>query len=1169
CMTGTRAKILKNIDEWLWDDASPHSLLWVHGHPGSGKSAIATSVAQSLHRAGALGASFFCKHDDEKLQDPALVMPTLVHQLAQVHKAYGKAVADVLGTDPHSGYMQGPREFESLVEQPIALVGKPTHTSLLVVVVDALDECGTKETCPPLLSQLVKLSTLAPWLKVVVTSRTLKYLSDCLEEAQKDHGDYLRCLDLDAERPADDLLHVTRQLLGKLGPHGWPGEPKLKELATHADGLFIWIIVACGFLTSTMSLETRERRLRDLLSGSTAGDPVGALWALYVESIPPGDDNHWEFQMVVGAMIATTVPLPGSALAALLKDYVQAESLHQTLEHLQSVLYVDSSKGNVVRVCRTSFSDFLTDKEHCPPEFYIEQPQHHARLTQACLSILVNGLRFNICNLESSHLFNAQVPNLENRVKEAISTQLEYSCLYWAHHLAQGERGSSEMNVVGLLHKFFHEPLVLYWVEALSLLGQLGAATPMLLQLSAWIGHISHQATMQRALASNSWLMSWDCCNSFPCPNTFYQPIMQSTPHLYVSALPFAPMHSRISSRFSLLFPNAIKVTHGQELYWPSLQHLLQGHMLSVLSVAYSPDGYHIVSGSADWTICIWDAKTGQLVGEPLRGHTDIVASVMYSPDGCHIVSGSGDKTICIWDAKTGQPVGEPLRGHTHSVNSVAYSPDGCHIVSGSWDGTICIWDAKTRQPVGRTLEGHTDGVFSVIYSPDGCHIVSGSCDKTACIWDAKTGQPVGKPLRGHMSLVYSVAYSPDGSHIASGSADKTICIWDAKTGQLVGEPLRGHTDSVVSVMYSPDGSHIVSGSHDKTICTWDAKTGWPVGEPLRGHTECISSVAYSPDGCHIVSGSDGETICIWDARIEQPVIAYSPDGCHIVSGSYDKTICIWDAKTGQPMGEPLRGHTDSIYSVAYSPDGCYIVSGSADNTICIWDVKTGQLTGEPLKGHIDSVHSVAYSPDSRYIVSGSHDGTVHTWDAKTGQPIGEPLKGHMDCICSAAYSLDRCHIVSGSDSEIIGISDAKMEQSVSGSLRRHTGTINSVAYSPCGCHIVSGSDNTIYIWDAKTGQPVGEPLRGHTHSVSSVAYSPDGCHIVSGSWDDTICIWNVKTGQPVGKPLRGHTNFVTSVAYSPDGCHIVSSSYDKTVCIWDVKAGQLVGDPLQHPDGV
>jgi WD40 repeat protein len=148
------------------------------------------------------------------------------------------------------------------------------------------------------------------------------------------------------------------------------------------------------------------------------------------------------------------------------------------------------------------------------------------------------------------------------------------------------------------------------------------------------------------------------------------------------------------------------------------------------------------------------------------------VISVAYSPDGSHIVSGSYDKTVRIWDASTGAQV-KQLDGHTSLVISVAYSPDGSHIVSGSYDNTVRIWDASTGAQV-RQLDGHTEAVTSVAYSPDGSHIVSGSYDKTVRIWDTSTGAQV-KQLDGHTEAVTSVAYSPDGSHIVSGSYDKTV----------------------------------------------------------------------------------------------------------------------------------------------------------------------------------------------------------------------------------------------------------------------------------------------------------------------------------------------------------------------------------------------------------
>ena len=113
-------------------------------------------------------------------------------------------------------------------------------------------------------------------------------------------------------------------------------------------------------------------------------------------------------------------------------------------------------------------------------------------------------------------------------------------------------------------------------------------------------------------------------------------------------------------------------------------------------SVAYSPDGKHIVSSSCNKTIMVWDVTTGQTVAGPFQGHRDHVSCVAYSPDGKYIVSGSWDKTIRVWDTTTGQTVAGPFLGHTESVISIAYSPDGKYIVSGSDDKSIKLWNIQT-----------------------------------------------------------------------------------------------------------------------------------------------------------------------------------------------------------------------------------------------------------------------------------------------------------------------------------------------------------------------------------------------------------------------------------------------------------------------------------------
>ena len=599
----------------------------------------------------------------------------------------------------------------------------------------------------------------------------------------------------------------------------------------------------------------------------------------------------------------------------------------------------------------------------------------------------------------------------------------------------------------------------------------------------------------------------------------------------------------------------------------------LKGHSDSVTSVTFSPNGKTIASASRDKTIRLWDICTEKPIGQPLKGHSNYITSVAFNPDGTTIASASSDQTIRLWNARTGKLLGQSLKGHSNCVTSVTFSPDGKTIASASYDKTIRLWDVHTGKPVGQVFEGHSSYVTSVAFSPDGKTIASASRDKTIRLWNVLTGKPVGQPLKGHSFWVDCAVFSPDGSIIASVSRDQTIWLWDVRTGKPLGQPLKGHSN----VAFNPDGTTIASASSDQTIRLWDTRTGKPVGQPLKGHSFWVNCAVFSPDGKIIASVSSDQTIRLWDARTGKPIgqalkghseevasVAFSPDGKIIASASYDKTIRLWNVLTGKPLGQPLKGHSSYVNSVAFSPDGKTIASASSDQTIRLWDVRTGKPLGQPLKGHSEEVASAAFSPDGKIIASASHDKTIRLWDIHTGKPVGQPLKGHSLWVKCAVFSPAGTTIASASYDKTIRLWDVRTGKPVGQTLQGHSSGINSVAFSPDGMTIASvSSDQTIRLWDARSGKPVWQVFEGHSVWIPRVAFSPDDKTIASTSRDNTIELWDTRSGKPVGQALKGHLHQINSVAFSPDGKTIASASDDKTVRLWDAHSGKSIGPPF------
>ena len=290
------------------------------------------------------------------------------------------------------------------------------------------------------------------------------------------------------------------------------------------------------------------------------------------------------------------------------------------------------------------------------------------------------------------------------------------------------------------------------------------------------------------------------------------------------------------------------------------LKRTFEGHMGRVQSVAFSPDGRSILSGSGDKTLKLWDPATGRCV-RTFEGHLVDVLSVAFSPDGRYVVSGSDFIILKIWDAATGRSLRENYGGVDEPVFSVSFSPDGRQVLSGS--GFLMLWDVQTDKCL-RLFDGHSIGIRSVSFSPDGRFALS-AYEKMFKLWVIRESSS-RKPLRifkEHTDDVSSLAFSPNGCFALSGSEDNTLKLWEVSTGRCL-RTFEGHEKSVNSVSFSPDGRFALSGSSDERIKLWDIATGKCL-RTFNGHRLGVHSAVFSPDGRYILSGGSDKRLKLWE----------------------------------------------------------------------------------------------------------------------------------------------------------------------------------------------------------------------------------------------------------------------------------------------------------------
>ncbi|KAF4612757.1 hypothetical protein D9613_011725 [Agrocybe pediades] len=1141
CTPSTREQILDDLRLWV-NDATSSKVFWLNVVGRTQPSRRQLLLQSDFDR-----LSRFKQHRAQRCISIGSLFACL--PFAVVHDLRGE-------TEPHM--LNIGEQFKWVMEMPLQS-SKDAIPEGAVIVIDALDECDNASATTLFLDALLRFAGQLP-IKFIVASRPEPVILEKMQ-APGFSPSVLRLHEIERSLVEADIRKYLQEAFSTMSPV--PSLDVIDQLTERSGKLFIYAATVARYVNPEGVKINSTKRLQAILgiSSSSASLRYQELDKLYMAILSSAfDETIFELEeLQIAALILRTVicaiePMTIVTMSTILA--LEQEEVTNTLSRLQSVLHVQEGLSGLVSILHASFPDFLFDKARSL-SFYCDLVQQSTKLAHFCFDVMNNQLHFNICNLETSFLVDKDVPNLQDKIKSNISNALFYTCRHWSNHLTRGDLTN---DVHDKLINFLQSHL-LFWMEVLNLMRCISLGSKLLLNTISWLKAYNYgfKETERKLYDADFFVKAFSigACK-------------KSTPHIYISALPFCHKSSFVYHNYWKKTRGLLDVNGSSMLQKANRPIGVWKTNSPIKTVAFSPDGATFASGSQDGSVCIWDANSGEIVAGPFMEHTHYVHCVTYSPDNSKVASGSYDNTICIWDVRTGNLLAGPLKEHDHFVFSVCFSPDSKRLVSGSGDGTIMVREASSGNVISGPFKS-TDEVMSVAFTPDGSKVLSVSADKMIHVWDALTGAVVAGPFEAvRKASMYSIAFAHCGTKVAIGYSDDTILIWDVNTGAVVGGPFIGHTSFVSALVFSQDDKRLISGAHDMTIRVWDTDTGEILSEPFEGHTGFIDSLTLSPDGTRIISGSFDESICAWNAPIGEATaglsfkksimsgvssVAFSPDGKKIGSGLNDGSVAVWNAQTGYAIVPPFKGHASQVSSVTFSPDGSKLLSGSGDQTVALWDSRTGKMVGNPLRGHSKYVYTVAYSPDGFRIASGSGDHTIILWDPATGNRVGEPLKGHENDVQSVVFSPDAGKLVSGGSDRLIFVWDVNSSEIIFGPIKGHTGYVQSISFSPDGTRFASGSnDMTIRIWDMSTGDMISGPFsNGHTDYIESVAFSPDGTKIVSGSLDHTICLWDAQTGGFLAK-FKGHTQYVISAAYSPDGSRVISGSGDRSIRVWDVE---------------
>lgn len=638
-----------------------------------------------------------------------------------------------------------------------------------------------------------------------------------------------------------------------------------------------------------------------------------------------------------------------------------------------------------------------------------------------------------------------------------------------------------------------------------------------------------------------------------------------------------------------------------------------------------------------DFRIRVWDVSNPDTQQLPvlLSGHAGQISSLAFSPDGIWLASGSYDDNIYLWkrglDNKfSSKPI--VLKGHTENIVSIAFDPKGHWLASASLDATVRLWDMTVDDPgtASIVLSGYSKGLQAITFSPDGHWLATSCMDFTVWVWNIKDPNSGIQPiiLSGHTKNILGLAFSPDNLRLASGSVDGTIRLWDLPdiSSNSNSQVLQGPENvNFSALIFTPDNRWLVAGGSileeqkkNGAIYVWNISEDVATGSPkiMPAHDHRISKIAISPDGKWLASASANGSARLWatssfeNSAPGSPVtnsplvlpplqgayvgMAVSPDGHWLAAaagntnaGSPSQIVLKpletikntgYSASTGSSF--MLTGHAGPVTEISFSPDNRWLASASEDGSVRIWDVESPKLSDPIYKviEHPGKPQAVIFSPDNHWLATAGDGREIFLWDVFDDDPPRAKtiLSGLEEDVNSSTiqFSPDGLWLAAGTYFGQVYVWKITSDDQIQPffKLIGHTDEITMLRFAGArGDQLVTTSaDTTARIWylDYRKATSTSKVLRGHVNFILAMAISPDNHWLATGSGDNTARLWDLTSPDPGSNSLvlGGHTNWVYAVAFSPDSRWLITSSLDGSLRKWDLSASNPVTTAVEMP---